>query len=130
MFQMFQQIANWLESRRIYRENEGRVEIKELELVPLLKRGETILSEEEMIVRCQELGENLKYENAEYLLRHEGEIPHRWRDFIILLGGNDEINYDSHQTFLYFSTDGWCFDGMNISDPQYDHQYRLLRRRT
>ena len=62
--------------------------VTDLELVPILKSGETYVNGEEMLRRArEEFNANLGQEDAEWLLEHQNEIPKEWRSHYLTFTG-------------------------------------------
>lgn len=69
--------------------------VRDLELVPFLKKGESYVNGEEMVRRARvEFDANYGQEDAEYVLEHEAEIPEEFRSYYLVFSGT--VWQDSH----------------------------------
>jgi hypothetical protein len=62
-------------------------EPNQLELVSFLRERESWVSGEELMRRAVELKANLGQRQAEYLLKHQEQIPKEWRQYYIVFTG-------------------------------------------
>ena len=105
--------------------------IKDLELVPFLKDGESSILGEELVVRArEEFKINYGQHDAEWLLEHQDEIPEEFRKYYLVFTGTvwgDSYGY-RHVAYLNFNGERWClhFDGLAYDFDSYD---RLPRPR-
>ncbi|MBI2033928.1 MAG: hypothetical protein HYT13_02415 [Candidatus Liptonbacteria bacterium] len=62
--------------------------VRDLEIVPFLKKGESYVNGEEMVRRARvEFDANYGQEDAEYVLEHEAEIPKEFRPYYLVFPG-------------------------------------------
>jgi hypothetical protein len=101
------------------------IDISKLELIPFLKAGENYINGEEMVRRAStEFKINLGQRHAEYLLKHQDEIPKEFREFYPVFTGTIWRSPfgDRSVAYLYWLGERWClsFDwldnGWNSSD--------------
>jgi len=117
----------------------GEISITNLELVSFLKKGEDLISGEEMRKRAKELNANLGQRHAEYLLEHQKEIPVEWREFDLVFtgtlwreqkGGSFFRRRDSfYMPCLSWGGGGWWSLYFGWLGRNWDSGERLLRPR-
>lgn len=102
----------------------------DLELVPFLKNGETLINGEEMVRRARKLNANYGQEDAEWLLEHQNEIPVKFRGFYLPFTGTvwQDSNGHRHVPYLYWFGEHWFLYFLWLVDDWHSHG-RLLRPR-
>ncbi len=91
--------------------------IKDLELVPFLKDGESSILGEELVVRArEEFKINYGQHDAEWLLEHQDEIPEEFRKYYLVFTGTvwGDSGGDRYVACLTFYGKRWylCFYGL------------------
>lgn len=61
--------------------------VEQLELVPVLRNEEEYLGGKKLIARAKEMGAILGQKQAEYLLKHQEEIPPEWGKYYLAFPG-------------------------------------------
>ena len=84
--------------------------ISDLEMVPVLKKDEDRIGGEEMVRRARiELKANLGHEDAEWLEKHQNEIPKEWRNYYFTFPGTVWQGSDGFRCvpYLYWNGGRW-----------------------
>ena len=90
------------------------ISVRDLELGPFLKLGESYVSGEEMVRRARvELDANYGQEDAEYLLGHRGEIPAEFRSHVLVFTATVWLDVDRSRrvAYLRWSGESWASTG-------------------
>ena len=84
--------------------------VRDLEVVPFLKKGEDYISGEEMLRRARvELDANYDEEDAEYVLEHQYEIPEEFRPYYLIFPGTGWLDLQGIHNVpaLYWNDERW-----------------------
>ncbi|KKT82159.1 MAG: hypothetical protein UY12_C0014G0011 [Parcubacteria group bacterium GW2011_GWA2_47_8b] len=105
--------------------------VSDLELVPVLKKGEDCIDGEEMVRRARvELNANPGQEDAEWLLERQSEIPKDQRNFYLTFPGTlwRDDSSDRCVPCLYWDSGRWYLSFFWL-ESGWDSGGRLLRPR-
>jgi len=93
-------------------------QIKDLELVPYLKKDENRVDGETMRKRAVNLQANLGFADGKFLLDHQVEIPVEFQDYYLLFAGTllRRRVGGLFIAFLCWNNDHWCLDFRRLDD--------------
>lgn len=105
--------------------------VKDIELVPFLKKNEKSIKGEELVLRARgELNADYGQHDAEYLLEHQDEIPAEFRKYYLVFTKTIWRDSDGRRRVPYLGFDGghWYLRFLWLEDD-YSSHVRLVRPR-
>lgn len=101
---------------------------RDYELVPILKKGESLVTSDTIVERAKMLNANLGEEDGAFILKHQNEIPQEFRGkFYLVFTAWRHSSHPQNVAYLYWDDDRWHMNWTGV-DYAWVGDARLVRR--